>query len=407
MRPSLDVTSNTSQSDRGAYAPAAALAIFRLLLLAALPYEALFRYGDYEHFFNLAQFARESSGGWPFLGHWVEFPPLFPYLSLAIHALTGGTPHLYSYALAFLMTVCDAANVILLIRIAAKLSSLPAGLRIGWVYAAFLALPAFGWWTFEPLAVFWLLLALDAFVCERPIRAGLAIGLGVLTKLIPGAVLAVAWRFWPRRRAASATAVAAVVVAAGILPFFALRPEMAAASLQSQAAKGSWETVWALLDGNRGTGIFGPLSERLDPALATTPRGQPALVPPWIPSLIAGAVGLLFFLRTDGADRRKAAPFLAFLLCLLFLWSRGWSPQWLSYLAPLMLLSLPLRQSLGFGLNLVAISLLEWPVLLSRGRFDLLWIPIVIRTALILLLAITLAPRTGKARAVPSGGGDG
>jgi hypothetical protein len=72
-----------------------------------------------------------------------------------------------------------------------------------------------------------------------------------------------------------------------------------------------------------------------------------------------------------------------------------------------MLLSLPLRQSLGFGLNLVAISLLEWPVLLSRGRFDLLWIPIVIRTALILLLAITLAPRTGKARAVSSGGGDG
>jgi hypothetical protein len=57
VRPSLDVTSNTSQSDRGAYAPAAALAIFRLLLLAALPYEALFRYGDYEHFFNLAQFA--------------------------------------------------------------------------------------------------------------------------------------------------------------------------------------------------------------------------------------------------------------------------------------------------------------------------------------------------------------
>src|SRR3972149_1743479 len=172
VRPSLDVTSNTSQSDRGAYAPAAALAVFRLLLLAALPYEALFRYGDYEHFFNLAQFARESSGGWPCLGHWVEFPPLFPYLSLAIHALTGGPPPLYSYALAFLMTICDAANVILLIRIAAKLSSLPAGLRIGWVYAAFLGLPAFGWWTFEPLAVFWVLLSLGAFVCERPIRAG-------------------------------------------------------------------------------------------------------------------------------------------------------------------------------------------------------------------------------------------
>ncbi len=387
-------------------APAAALIVFRLLLMAALPYEALFAYGDYQHFFNLAEFARNGAGGWPLVGHWVEFPPLFPYLSLAIHALTGGSSHLYSYALALLMTACDAANVLLLIRVGEKLSLGPAGARsAGLIYAAFLAVPAFGWWTFEPLAVLWMLLALDALLAGRAPRAGIAVGLGVLTKVIPGIVLPIAWRLWPWRKAALTTAVAAAIVAAGLAPFFLIRPEMAAASVRSQASKGSWETVWALLDGNHGTGIFGPLRERLDPAMASTPRGNPARVPHWIPSVLAAAIGLWMLFRAGDREKMRIATLLAFLLCLLFLWARGWSPQWLAYLAPLLLLSLPLRLALGFGLNLVAVSLLEWPVLLSRGAFDLLWVPVVIRTVLMLLLALVLGRDLLAPQAAPDLGG--
>jgi hypothetical protein len=69
---------------------------------------------------------------------------------------------------------------------------------------------------------------------------------------------------------------------------------------------------------------------------------------------------------------------------------------------PLLLLSLPLRQSLVFGLNLAAISILEWPVLLTRGRFDLLWIPVILRTSVILLLAVVFFRRLGEAK-IPSG----
>jgi len=32
--------------------------------------------------------------------------------------------------------------------------------------------------------------------------------------------------------------------------------------------------------------------------------------------------------------------------------------------------------------------ILEWPVLLSRGRFDLLWLTVMIRTAILILLAV-------------------
>jgi hypothetical protein len=32
------------------------------------------------------------------------------------------------------------------------------------------------------------------------------------------------------------------------------------------------------------------------------------------------------------------------------------------------------------------VSLLEWPILLTRGFFSLLWLPVVIRTLIIILL---------------------
>ena len=68
------------------------LAAIRFLTLAALPIDAILGYGDYLHFFNLAEFS-SLEAGLPWLGHWVEFPPLFPYLSLGIHGAAGGSLH--------------------------------------------------------------------------------------------------------------------------------------------------------------------------------------------------------------------------------------------------------------------------------------------------------------------------
>jgi hypothetical protein len=54
----------------------------------------------------------------------------------------------------------------------------------------------------------------------------------------------------------------------------------------------------------------------------------------------------------------------------------------------MLLLCLRLPRAVIYAASLVMVSLLEWPILLSRGRFDLLWLPVVIRTLLILLLGI-------------------
>ena len=379
---------------RGFPVAVAALVALRFLVLAALPFEAVFGYGDYRHFYDLARLAVDGGGGWPLIGHWVEFPPFFPYLSLLLYHLAGGAEHVYAYLLAALMIAFDAANLWLFLRLARRLLPVSTADRLTWVYLVFLALPAFGWWTFEPIAVFWMLFALDLVLADRPARAGLAAGLGLLTKFIPALVLVVAWRFRSLRQAAASTAVALVVAAVGLVPFLVASPPMAVASLQAQAAKGSWETVWALLDGNRNTGSFGPVEEHLDPSQALRARGHPAVVPPWIPALAFGALGLGLFVLANRSEDGNAVRFLALTFCLFLLWSRGWSPQWLAYLVPLLLLSLPIGQALGFGLNLVCVALLEWPVLLSRGRFDLLWLPVILRTALLVVLAVALAGRT-------------
>jgi len=75
---------------------------------------------------------------------------------------------------------------------------------------------------------------------------------------------------------------------------------------------------------------------------------------------------------------------------LFFLWSRGWSPQWLGMLAPLVLLSLPLERAVLYLVVLTFINIAEWPVLLSRGMNEWLYLTVLLRTGIFLLLAVEL-----------------
>lgn len=365
------------------------LAVVRFLSLAALPIDAVLGYGDYLHFFNLAEFS-SLGAGLPWLGHWVEFPPLFPYLSLGIHRAAAGSQHTYAYLLALTMLAFDLGNMWLVGSISKKLWDPRKAGMIAWVYMGYLTIPAFGWWTFEPMAVTFLLLAVYAVYQSKPYLSGLAAGLGALTKFFPVLPLVLVWRYRPRKEALIASGLTAALLMVSLAPFFAAEPEMATASLRSQASKGSWETVWALIDGNDRTGVFGALEERQDPKMAYVPRGNPAVVPTWIPAMMALGLGGWAVVRAQSELPRARIALLGLLLCLVFLASPGWSPQWLAYLIPVVLLSLAMRRAALFSFSLALVTLLEWPILLSRGRFDLLALPVLIRTLLIILLAFEL-----------------
>lgn len=116
------------------------------------PIEGLKGYGDFIHFFQLA-----ALPGWPFINYWVEFPPLFPFISAVLYRLAGGQQHTYDYLLAFVLMAADVGNLILFMKIATRLHSAEkSGGRILAYYTLLVSL-AYCWWYFDPLAVLALL----------------------------------------------------------------------------------------------------------------------------------------------------------------------------------------------------------------------------------------------------------
>jgi hypothetical protein len=354
----------------------------RFILLLSMSVEGLRGYGDFIHFYRLGRM------GLPFLDLWVEFPPLFPFLSTLLAQLAGERQHVYDYLLVILLTLFDAGNIILFARLSGRVYTRGSGWLRALAYTVILIPLAYGWWFFDPISVFFMLLGLYWLLAGRDYPAGVAIGLGALTKWFPALILPLVWKLRPVKQALKISAFSigwVILVYAGL---YTASPSLTFASLSSQGSKGSWESVWALLDGNLQTGNFGPEAERFDAGSARLPRGEPARLPSWLTLIPFVVLGAWLWWKAHLQDDRGAVAFLGLTWCIFLLWSPGWSPQWVLYLLPLILLALPEREALLLSLALVLINLLEWPVMLSRGYNWGLWLTIPVRTVLIVLLAV-------------------
>jgi hypothetical protein len=173
------------------------------------------------------------------------------------------------------------------------------------------------------------------------------------------------------------------------LPFAIASPSYTLASLRSQASKSSWQTVWALIDGNYTTGLFGPVADHLDPAKAGLQLHNPSRIPWFITVPLFALIYLYLFSRPmDTKNKGGLLSFTGMTLCLFFLWSKGWSPQWQVMLIPLILLIFPNGHGALYCLVLGFVNFLEWPVILSRGFNRFLMVTVPIRTLLMLLLLL-------------------
>ena len=244
------------------------------------------------------------------------------------------------------------------------------------------------------MAVFFLLLSISLLLDGKDTPAALAIAAGVLTKWFPILVLPALWKIRSTKKALKLImmVVGIVVLVWGTL--YLINPGMTKASLVSQINKGSWETVWALLDKNIGTGNFNEGINRKIPATANIVTGNPSLIPSWLTLIIFGGFGLGLLVKAKDHSDRWVISFIGLSLVIFFLWSPGYSPQWILYLLPFILLCLPGNESYLLGATMVLVSLLEWPVLLSRGYFWSLYILIPLRTLLMILLGVRLYQRS-------------
>jgi hypothetical protein len=359
---------------------------FRLSLLAFWPADQL-AWADYDYFYEISSWVDE--GKLPYIHYWVEYPPLFAFLSVLLYLLT---PHYVAYAsaLGLVLFLFELGSLLLLYRLAERLLGEAQAERVAWVYALLFAPVAMWWLSFDAITTFFLLLAVERWLAGRRVQSALVLGVGGLVKWFPLLFLPVAVRFrrnW--REAAIYVAVALAIVAAVLGLLAALGPEYTWASLRSLSGRTSWQTVWALLDGNLSTGIVE--GNRFDPAAATFSQGNPAVIPTWLTTFLFGALGLWLWWKTPSElEPRRVLRFTALVVVLFFLWLRGWSPQWLGILAPLLLLSLSLERAVLYVIVLTFINIAEWPVLLSRGLNGWLYLTVPARTALFILLAIDL-----------------
>lgn len=306
----------------------------RLMMLLAFPIDSVIVYGDYQHYFNVAGLSQvggcafatgATAPCFPYLNYWYEFPPIFAYLNIGVFYLAGGQFKNYVVLLGFVLLIAEAGNLILLYRLAGTLYGPVRAINTAWIYTA-LFVPIFFWLgNFDALTTFFILLALYALIQSKSKLLALALGLGTMVKFLPVLLLATVWRMKglkPMLGYAAATVLISLVIFA---PFALINPEQTLASLRAQAGKSSYQTVWAIIDGNDTTGNFGPLIDHFDSAKAGQPVNNPARIPTWLTIIPFGLLGLYVFTRprTLSDVNLDAVIFTTLTFVIFFLWSQG------------------------------------------------------------------------------------
>jgi hypothetical protein len=381
MRP---INTETTSFTTSAWFYSLLFLLARIILIISVPLEGLKSYGDFWNFSSLA------AAGVPFIDLWVEFPPLFPFISRAIFLLVGGREYAYVYLLALLFSLAQAGNIYYFQAIGSKIFPAGEAEKRTLVYAFMLICLFYGWAYFDCLAVFFMLLGLDSYLKRRPVLAGTALAIGGLIKWFPLLLLPCLWRNDRKRSGLKLITVALGIIAVVWIALWLSSPEFTGASLLSQSAKGSWETIWALIDGNLGTGNFNPAIDRTLPGSVSLATGAPPVISPWMTLVVFTGLGLYILLKSSLDDERHLLALATLTVVIFFLWSPGYSPQWVLYLLPLLLLSLPGARAVLLSLSLLLLSLLEWPLILSRGWFGYLDELVISRSLILVLLAVIL-----------------
>jgi hypothetical protein len=413
-------------------------ASFRLLaLLLFRPGGFIADFSDYDFYYTWGTLVPMGYRAYDNL--WTAYPPLFPALMLAVFELSSRIPpwiepRLFFHTLfGLVLLLFEIGNLILIYRLAARLAdgapardlpeSSAASAKVNhddfrasplWaatLYALMFA-PVYtltGW--FEALPLFCLLLSLDLLL--GPQRWGWAASavvaaLGFLTKLTPIIVAPVAVRWLGARLSWEAARrqwfharspgnlvrpllylliFALVVVAIGY-PFVRANPDLAFSSFRVQSIRPPWQSVWALMDGFYGYGLV-PLDMRNLTGLEG-PLWETRLS--W--GVITLAFGLLYlWLYTRSYDWNRPRTPIAFTAAsalLLFLYSKGWSPQYLIWVLVFIVLLLPTLRGVLIAVMLSIVNVVEADIflILLPEEHWIMWGTVLARTALLILLMV-------------------
>ncbi|GIV64755.1 MAG: hypothetical protein KatS3mg046_015 [Bellilinea sp.] len=359
----------------------------RIVLFLALIPTSYYGFGDLPVYYEWT-----SLPGWPYINYWVEYPPLFPFLSEVVFQLTNGQIFLYDFIICLIIALAGAGTIAIFQKISVDIYNENLGRAKTLIFFGILSILPYTWWYAELITVFFMMSSLWFVLKNRYTYASIGISLGILTKWFPIFLFPAIFRFYPTKRFLKLLVFSTTVVILVFGILFVFSPEMTLASLRAQPNRSSWQTLWALLDNNLTTGTFLNTDDRLFPEIAGIPRGNPPLISPNFTFLIFGGIGVFALLKRNRFDPLSLISFLGFTWTLFLLWSPGWSPQWILYLIPLLLLSLPISQAFLISITLVLLTIIEWPFMLTRHLFVSLWLIVPIRMVIFSTMIVLWFP---------------
>ena len=336
----------------------------------------------------------------PFRDWWSEFPPLWYLTTTGIYTALGENVNFNSWSmvLGLLMIVAEVGNLIMMRKIGTLLHGEQTGIALAWIYALLAAPLVFMWWNFDSLVTFFFLLGIWLLLIQNDVRSAAVIAVGALTKFVPFLIFGAAIRFLKPQRTVRYIAIAVGLFVLAYLPLFAINGELTMVSLTAQFGKPSYQTVWAIFDGNYTTGNFGEIETHFRADGVNEVEGNPSHVPSILRFGLAAAIGLFVFLRTRRIDQQGLVAFIGITLLIFYLQSQGWSPQWLTQILPLLLLVYPTRNAVLVAIMLSVLAFVEYPLILIRsvdiplepgGALFLPWVLVVwLRTLLLIGICI-------------------
>lgn len=389
------------------------------ILFLYSPHGILNAFTDYDYYFRTSQLSEQ--GFLPFVNMWYEYPPLSTYIVHSAYVLSNAIVplndlgelgfQLYSRVLGTILLIFECGNLILIHRIVTRTWDMTKANWAAWVYSG-LSLPLFFWnASHSEIMVFFSLLAIERFIYQRKIQSAFALGLGIAAKLTPVLLIIPIGEYWWKNRRKDLLTYLGVVGATLVgvyLPFLFLGGgPWIAASFKAVGNVGSWSTIWSLIDGNWGPGNFGPLLSRTHLSLSTIQYANPAVIPEFLKLTIFAIPCIWFFFRYDDAYTSKKFVWLITLTAMIFhLWSKGWSPQWATFVIPLFLISFPNRRGLGMIILLMGFIFIEWPLSDAINSHLLAAIAILGRTAIFIYAAylslLQLTKETSVKQPLPS-----
>jgi uncharacterized membrane protein len=320
-----------------------------------VPDGGLFRAARFRDVHLYGGFAHSVFAGQvPYRDFFMEYPP--GALAVFLPPQLFGSGH-YNAAFKSLMALCGAATIVVLALLLVRLGATRGRLwaAVGLFALSPIALGPISLNTYDAWPALLTVMALAFLLAALPVAAFAVLGLAFAAKvypvvLVPPALVYV-WRTAGRRLALWSAAVFAGVALVVVLPFLALAPHGLVESFRAQAARAlQVESLFGALLGvaDRLGWYSAHIVHRTGHAVSYDLTGT-------LPRVLAGfsslaqviAVGVIAWLYTRGRDepQRLAVAFAGAVTGFLA-FTRFFSPQYMVWLVPLVLLLGPLEWAL-------------------------------------------------------------